>query len=72
MKFTWEQYGISVSIDKDNNVKYEHDKFAEFDAWLDKLTSENGTTEYVVGELPDEAYEEQIKEYEENELNKYY
>ena len=72
MKFTWEQYGISVSIDKDNNVKYEHDKFAEFDAWLDKLTSENGTTDYVVSELPDEAYDKQIKEYEENELNKYY
>ena len=72
MKFTWQQYGISISIDSDNNVIYEHDKFAEFDAWLDKITSENGTTEYVVGELPDEAYDEQIKQYEENELNKYY
>ena len=72
MKFTWEQYGISVSIDKDNNVTYEHDKFTEFDTWFNKLTSENGTTDYVIGELPDEAYEEQIKEYEENELNKYY
>ena len=72
MKFTWQQYGISVSIDKNNNVKYEHDKFAEFDAWLDNITSENGTTEYVVSELPDEAYDKQIKEYEENELNKYY
>tara|TARA_R100000329_G_scaffold30803_1_gene28510 strand:+ start:302 stop:520 length:219 start_codon:yes stop_codon:yes gene_type:complete len=72
MKFTWQQYGISISIDSDNNVTYEHDKFAEFDAWLDKITSENGTTEYVVGELPDEAYDEQIKQYEENELNKYY
>ena len=72
MKFTWQQYGISVSIDKNNNVKYEHDKFAEFDAWLDNITSENGTTDYVVSELPDEAYDKQIKEYEENELNKYY
>ena len=72
MKFTWQQYGISISIDNDNNVTYEHDKFAEFDAWLDKITSKNGTTEYVVGELPDEAYDEQIKQYEENELNKYY
>jgi hypothetical protein len=72
MKFTWQQYGISVSIDKNNNVKYEHDKFAEFDAWLNNITSENGTTNYVVSELPDEAYDKQIKEYEENELNKYY
>ena len=71
MKFTWQQYGISVSIDSNNNVKHEHDKFAEFDAWLDKITSKNGTTEYVVGELPDEAYNEQIKQYEEYELNKY-
>ena len=55
MKFTWQQYGISISIDSDNNVTYEHDKFAEFDAWLDKITSENGATEYVVSELPDEA-----------------
>ena len=38
MKFTWQQYGISVSIDKNNNVTYEHDKFAEFDAWLDNIT----------------------------------
>ena len=72
MKFTWQQYGISVSIDKNNNVTYEHDKFAEFDVWLDNITSENGTTKYVVSELPDEAYDKQIKEYEENELNKYY
>ena len=72
MKFTWQQYGISVSIDKNNNVKYEHDKFAEFDAWLNNITSENGTTNYVVSELPDEAYDEQNKKYEENELNKYY
>ena len=72
MKFTWQQYGISVSIDKNNNVKYEHDKFAEFDAWLNNITSENGTTNYVVSELPDEAYDKQIKEYKENELNKYY
>ena len=72
MKFTWQQYGISVSIDKNNNVKYEHDKFAEFDAWLNNITSKNGATEYVASELPDEAYDKQIKEYEENELNKYY
>ena len=72
MKFTWQQYGLSVSIDSDNNVKYEHDKFAEFDSWFDNLVSENGVTKYVVSELPDEAYEEQIKQYEENELNKYY
>ena len=72
MKFTWQQYGISISIDNNNNVKYEHDKFAEFDAWLNNITSENGATEYVVSELPDEAYDEQIKKYEENELNKYY
>ena len=72
MKFTWQQYGISVSIDKNNNVTYEHDKFAEFDSWLNNITSENGTTDYVVSELPDEAYDKQIKEYEENELNKYY
>ena len=70
MKFTWQQYGISVSIDKNNNVKYEHDKFAEFDAWLNNITSKNGATEYVASELPDEAYDKQIKEYEENELNK--
>tara|TARA_R100001460_G_scaffold46327_1_gene83852 strand:- start:1105 stop:1314 length:210 start_codon:yes stop_codon:yes gene_type:complete len=44
MKFTWEQYGISLSIDKDNKVtrekikvKHEHDKFAEFDKWFAKL-----------------------------------
>ena len=44
MKFTWEQYGISVSIDKDNKitqekvkVKHEHDKFAEFDKWFAKF-----------------------------------
>ena len=44
MKFTWEQYGISISIDKDNKVtqektkvKYEHDKFAEFDKWFAKF-----------------------------------
>lgn len=72
MKFTWQQYGISVSIDEDNNVKHEHDKFAEFDSWFDDLVSENGVTECVVGGLPDEAYDEQIKQYEENELNKYY
>ena len=72
MKFTWQQYGISISIDNNNNVTYEHNKFAEFDAWLDNITSKNGVTEYVVGELPDEAYDEQIKQYEENELNKYY
>ena len=72
MKFTWRQYGISVSIDKNHNVKYEHDKFAEFDAWLNNITSKNGATEYVASELPDEAYDKQIKEYEENELNKYY
>ena len=41
MKFTWEQYGISLSVDKDNTVKkektkvmHEHDKFAEFDKWF--------------------------------------
>ena len=44
MKFTWEQYGISISIDKDNKVtqentkvKHEHDKFAEFDKWFAKF-----------------------------------
>ena len=42
MKFTWQQYGISISIDKDNKVKQEkikhkHDKFAEFDKWFAKL-----------------------------------
>ena len=44
MKFTWHQYGISVSIDKDNKVtrekikvKHEHDKFAEFDKWFAKF-----------------------------------
>ena len=72
MKFTWEQYGISISIDKDNNIKHQHDKFAEFDAWFNNIVSENGTTEYVVGELPDEAYDKQIEKYEENQLNKYY
>jgi|TARA_R100000482_G_scaffold124112_1_gene75862 hypothetical protein len=42
MKFTWQQYGISISIDKDNKVKQEkikhqHDKLAEFDKWFAKL-----------------------------------
>ena len=72
MKFTWQQYGISVSVDKNNKLTYEHDKFAEFDSWFDNLTSKNGVTKYVVSELPDEAYDEQIKQYEEYELNKYY
>ena len=72
MKFTWQQYGISVSVDENNKLTYEHDKFAEFDSWFDNLVSENGVTKYVVSELPDEAYDEQIKQYEENELNKYY
>ena len=57
MKFTWEQYGFSVSIDKDNTVKkeetkvkHEHDKFAEFDKWFAKLE----------------------KKYNEEQANKYY
>ena len=44
MKFTWEQYGISISIDKDNKVtqektkvKHEHVQFAEFDKWFEKF-----------------------------------
>ena len=44
MKFTWEQYGISLSIDKDNKVteeeiktKQKHDKFTEFDEWFSKF-----------------------------------
>tara|TARA_R100001463_G_C3364103_1_gene203424 strand:+ start:83 stop:256 length:174 start_codon:yes stop_codon:yes gene_type:complete len=57
MKFTWKQYGISISIDKDNNVKkeqikikHEHDKFAEFDKWFAKFE----------------------KQYNEEQENKYY
>ena len=57
MKFTWEQYGISLSVDKDNTVKkektkvmHEHDKFAEFDKWFAKLE----------------------KKYNEEQANKYY
>ncbi len=57
MKFTWEQYGISLSVDKDNKVtqekikvKHEHDKFAEFDKWFAKFE----------------------KHHDEKELDKYY
>ena len=52
MKFTWHQYGISVSIDKDNKVtqekikvKHEHDKFAEFDKWFAKFEKHHNEKE---------------------------
>jgi len=52
MKFTWKQYGISVSIDKDNKitqekieVKHEHDKFAEFDKWFAKFEKHHNEKE---------------------------
>ena len=52
MKFTWEQYGFSLSIDKDNKiteekvkVKHEHDKFAEFDKWFAKFEKHHNEKE---------------------------
>ena len=52
MKFTWEKYGISLSIDKDNKVtqdkvkvKHEHDKFAEFDKWFAKFEKHHNEQE---------------------------
>jgi len=52
MKFTWKQYGFSVSIDKDNTVKkekikvkHEHDKFAEFDKWFAKFEKHHNEKE---------------------------
>tara|TARA_R100001230_G_C5545647_1_gene74900 strand:+ start:145 stop:318 length:174 start_codon:yes stop_codon:yes gene_type:complete len=52
MKFTWEKYGISLSIDKDNKVKqekvkvkHEHDKFAEFDKWFAKFEKHHSEEE---------------------------
>jgi len=52
MRFTWEQYGFSVSIDKDNTVKkeqtkvkHEHDKFAEFDKWFAKFEKHHNEKE---------------------------
>ena len=52
MKFTWQQYGFSVSIDKDNTVKkekikvkHEHDKFAEFDKWFAKFEKHHNEKE---------------------------
>ena len=80
MKFTYTHItkesttSTTYIVDKNNEVKvqFEHDKFLDFDTWFNKLIGENGTTEYGGGELPDEAYDEQIKQYEENKLNKYY
>ena len=39
----------------------------EFDSWLNRLSTENGTTDYVVC-----SDEELLKKYEEEESNKYY
>ena len=39
----------------------------EFDSWLNRLQAENGTTDYVVS-----SDEELLKNYEEDESNKYY
>ena len=39
----------------------------EFDSWLDEVSSNNGTTDYVVS-----SDEELIKMYEEDESNKYF
>jgi hypothetical protein len=46
MTFTWEEYGITVTIDKDNNTTFEHDEALKIEA--------------------------QIKQYEEEQENKYY
>ena len=52
MKFTWEKYGISLSVDEDNTVKkekikvkHEHDKFAEFDKWFAKFEKHHSEEE---------------------------
>ena len=39
----------------------------EFDSWLNEISSNNGTTDYVVS-----SDEELIKRYEEDESNKYF
>ena len=56
MKFTYKHInkeGITTTeyiVDKDNNVtnkvKFEHNKFYEFDKWFDKLIKKNGVTNY--------------------------
>ena len=53
----------TVTVTDTNKIKFEHDKFAEFDKWFDKLIAKNGTSESI---------ESQCDNYDNHQLDLHY
>ena len=40
MKFTWEEYGITITVNEENEVTFEHDEITRWEEQCDKYDEE--------------------------------